>query len=334
MNSTAKYERLLEENRLLKGKLRQAEIELEVWRKGKTITTDRGRVPMSPRSPSPDEERFPRGVSRKRSIVGLDDLVAQVVDGGKKRRVGGRFDPEKKGILRLPAMVKIGGVVWEDGIGGVSAALEEAGVEECDGTRWLVPEGELTKRKERGSLSSTVVARVKGVDVAGQLCRTGLWVGGRWCSVRRYVAVPPKKREPGWVRVVGKVKDVVEDRLVKGIEVAILAEREMGKGRSEGLEGLMKEVRADLRTLKSVGDVGKGSAGDKERVWRGKIEAGMGVMVKSTELLATRMEDMGDMMAVLLDDLAGIGKEAREAGEMDEDSDDGYAGPSKGKSKG
>ena len=125
MSSTAKYERLLEENRLLKGKLRKAENELEVWRKGSTFTTERGRVPMSPRSTSPDEERFSREVSRKRSIVSLDDMVAQVVEGGKRRKLGGRVDPEKKGILRLPAMVKIGGVVWEDGIGGVSAALSQ-----------------------------------------------------------------------------------------------------------------------------------------------------------------------------------------------------------------
>ena len=49
-------------------------------------------------------------------------------------------------------------------------------MEFCEGARWLVPEGELQKRKEKGSLSSTVVVRIRGGDVAGQLCRTGLWV--------------------------------------------------------------------------------------------------------------------------------------------------------------
>jgi len=216
---------------------------------------------------------------------------------------------------------------------GLLQALEEAGVEECEGTRWLVPEGELAKRKERGSLSSTVVARVRGVDVAGQLCRTGLWVGGRWCSVRRYVAVPPKKKEPGWTRVVGKVKEVVEERMTTGIEVAILAGKEIGKGRVEGLEGLMKEVRKDLKEMKGVAGRRELSAGGSKVGWNEKMEAGMEVIMKSTKLLATRMEDMGDMMAVLLDDLAGIGKESRETESMDEDDDDGYAAPSKGKGK-
>jgi len=144
--------------------------------------------------------------------------------------------------------------------------------------------------------------------------------------------VPPKKKEPGWTRVVGKVKEVVEDRMTKGIEVAILAGKEIGKGRVEGLEGLMKEVRKDMRELKGKREL---SAGGSKRGWEEKIETGLEGIRGSTKLLATRMEDLGDMMAVLLDDLAGIGKEARESGEMmDEDSDDGYAAPSKGKGKG
>jgi len=91
MRSTAKYERLLEKDRLLKSKLRQVEIELKVWRKGNTFTTGRRRAPMSPRWPSPDKERPSRGVSRKRSVikvVSLEGIVAQVVEGGKKGRRG------------------------------------------------------------------------------------------------------------------------------------------------------------------------------------------------------------------------------------------------------
>ena len=37
------------------------------------------------RMPLPEEERFPREISKR----SLEDLVAQVVDGGKKRIVGG-----------------------------------------------------------------------------------------------------------------------------------------------------------------------------------------------------------------------------------------------------
>ena len=53
-----------------------------------------------------------------------------------------------------------------------------------DGTRWLVGEEELDKRRKRGSLASTVVVRVKGEEVERQLSGAGLWVGGYWCSVK------------------------------------------------------------------------------------------------------------------------------------------------------
>ena len=81
MATIVKYECLLEENRLLKGKLWQVENELEVWRKGNTFTTKRGRVPVSMtlRSPSPDKERFPRQVSRKRNMNCLDNMVARAL---------------------------------------------------------------------------------------------------------------------------------------------------------------------------------------------------------------------------------------------------------------
>jgi len=112
-----------------------------------------------------------------------------VVDGGKKRRVGGSFDSEKEVGKSIPRMIRVGGVRWDDGIGGVEAALREAGVGFCDGTRWLVGEEELEKRRERGSLASTVVIRVMGEEVVCQLGRAGIWVGGYWCSVKRFVVV-------------------------------------------------------------------------------------------------------------------------------------------------
>jgi len=65
-------------------------------------------------------------------------LVAQVVDGGKERKVGGSFDPEKEVGKSVPRMVKVGGVRWEEGIGGVENALREAGVGFCDGVTILV----------------------------------------------------------------------------------------------------------------------------------------------------------------------------------------------------
>ena len=174
---------LLRENEELKRKIKWMEKEMESLRR-KALNTSVWRTP------SPEEERFLRETAKR----GLDDLVAQVVDGSKKRKVGGSFDPEKEEEKSLPYMVKVGGVRWEDGIGGVEAALQEAGVEFCEGTRWLVNEEELEKRRKRGSLASTVVVRVRGLDVVHQLGRAGVWVGGYWCSVKRFVAVQPKRK--------------------------------------------------------------------------------------------------------------------------------------------
>ena len=128
-----------------------------------------------------------------------------MVDGGKKRKVGGSFDPEKEEERSIPFMVKIGGVRWVDGIGGVEVALREMGVEFCEGTKWLVGEEELEKRRKRGSLSSTVVVRVRGEQVVRQLGRAGVWVGGYWCSVKRFVAVQPKRTVRGWEKVWDKL---------------------------------------------------------------------------------------------------------------------------------
>jgi len=124
-----------------------------------------GRTPLSLRSPSPDEEACPKGGSGRLNarVESLEGMLAQEAEGGKRRKVevGGPVDSEKRRELRLPAAVKVGGVRWETGIGGVQAGLMEAGVEFSEGSRWLVPEGELQKRKEWGSLSSTVVVRIR-----------------------------------------------------------------------------------------------------------------------------------------------------------------------------
>ena len=41
----------------------------------------------------------------------------------------------------------------------------------------------------------------------GKLCRAGLWVGSVWCSVRKFVAVPVRRKKFGWVRVVDRVDE-------------------------------------------------------------------------------------------------------------------------------
>jgi len=93
---------------------------------------------LSLRLPSPDEEACPRGGSTigcETRVGSLGGMMAQEVEGGKRRKVevGGPVDPEKRRNLRLPAAVKVGGVWWETGIGGVQAGLMEARVEFCEG---------------------------------------------------------------------------------------------------------------------------------------------------------------------------------------------------------
>ena len=57
----------------------------------------------------------------------------------------------------------------------------------------------MVRRKGLGKTSSTVVMFLRGAsDVAG-LLRKGLWLGGRWHSVRRFEAVQPVRKKRGWV---------------------------------------------------------------------------------------------------------------------------------------
>ena len=93
---------LLWENKELKRRIKAIEEEMEELKKGKSAQN------TNPwRTPSPEEVRFPWETVRR----SLEDLVGQVVDGGRKRRVGGLFDPEKEEDRSIPFMVKIGGVM-------------------------------------------------------------------------------------------------------------------------------------------------------------------------------------------------------------------------------
>jgi len=85
----------------------------------------------------------PKTPESPRNIT-VEEIVAEVVCGGKRRRVGevGReVDPEKAQPVGVIMGLKVGGVLWEDGIGGVEKGLETVGIEICDGARWLVGEG-------------------------------------------------------------------------------------------------------------------------------------------------------------------------------------------------
>jgi len=134
-------------------------------------------------------------------------MVAEVVGGGKRRRVGeeGReVDPEKAQPVGIIMGLKVGSMLWEDGVGRVEKRLEVVGIEICDGARWLVGKSTRWERMGAGKKSSTVLVKVRGEEVANRLFRKGLWVGGRWCSVRRFVVIPTRRKE-GWR---GEVRDL------------------------------------------------------------------------------------------------------------------------------
>ena len=123
----------------------------------------------------------PKTPESPRNIT-VEEMVVEVVGGGKRRRVGkvGReVDPEKAQPVGVIMGLKVGGVLWEDEIGGMEKGLEAVGIEICDGARWLVGEGVRQGRIEAGKKSSTVLVKVRGEEVANRLFRMGLWVGGR-----------------------------------------------------------------------------------------------------------------------------------------------------------
>ncbi|KAG0123474.1 hypothetical protein HOY82DRAFT_619257 [Tuber indicum] len=154
----------------------------------------RGEVEMVRKELGGEREKMEKWVKERREFVPLSpertpELEEKKVDGGgvkrgvrveegegKRRCVGEEFggngfDPESWwGNWNLVA-VRVNGVVWEDGI----------------------DEKDRKARKLRGAWLSTVLAMVRGAKAGQELCRSGLWVKGRWCSVKRFVAVPPKK---------------------------------------------------------------------------------------------------------------------------------------------
>ncbi|KAG0640102.1 hypothetical protein HOY80DRAFT_1043079 [Tuber brumale] len=244
-------ENLLRENKVWKSEEDEEKARLNPWR-----------------MPSPEEERSPREASKKRMSGSLEEMVAQVVDGGKRRRVGGAFDPENFEGNRVPFMVKIGGVWWEEGIGGVEVALREAGVGFCEGTRWLVGEEELDKRRK----------------------------------VRHFVAVQLKRRVAAWEGVMERVGEKVEG-MRKGLEERGKKERseEIEEGsRVEkvlaALKGLGDRLSMVEGSVKGVAqEVGKFGLSKEERLAEKKEEYMRRMRLREEEREAEKeMEDVAD----------------------------------------
>ena len=109
------------------------------------------------------------------------------------------YDPEGVRGKGVVVGLKLGGVLWEVGIGGGLAPLGEAGFMLGEGARWLVGEKERGRREKMGRTSSTVVAFVRGVAEADVILKKGLWLGGGWHWVKRYEAVQQIRSKKGWV---------------------------------------------------------------------------------------------------------------------------------------
>jgi len=80
--------------------------------------------------------------------------------------------------------LKVGGMAWLVGVENVVAELGQMGFVICEGSNWLFSDEERGRRMKEGKTSSTVVALVRAGKEVDALFRTGMWLAGRWCSIR------------------------------------------------------------------------------------------------------------------------------------------------------
>jgi len=205
-------ESLKREVAILREKLNDTEKKLEI-KEAQLRTFIRTATPFTPRTVEMVVEmrlEMPKSIKRGRESTNFG-----VGEGRGKRFEGGGipFDPEGLRGKRTVVGVKVNVVLWEVSVEGLLAALEEKGYVICEGARWLVDEEEVVRRKSVHKTSSTVVVFVCGaLEVAG-LLRRGLWLGGRWHSVKRFEAVQLVRKKSGWVWMrewmekEGKVRD-------------------------------------------------------------------------------------------------------------------------------
>jgi len=189
-------ESLKREVTVLREKLNDAEKKLEI-KEAQLRTFVRNSTPFTPKKMETVLEKrpeTPKSMKRERESTTFGAREGKRFEGG-----GIPFDPVGLRGKKTVVGLKVNGVVWEVGVDGLLAALEEEGFVICEGARWLVDEKEVARRKGLGKTSSTVVVFVRGAsDVAG-LLRKGLWLGGRWHSVRKFEAVQPDRKKSGWV---------------------------------------------------------------------------------------------------------------------------------------
>jgi len=189
-------ESLKREVAVLREKLNDTEKKLEI-KEAQLRTFVRNSTPFTPKKMETVLEKrpeTPKSMKRERESTTFGAREGKRFEGG-----GIPFDLVGLRGKRTVVGLKVNGVLWEVGVEGLLAALEEEGYVICDGARWLVDEEEVVRRKGLGKTSSTRVMFLRGASEAAGLLRRGLWLGGRWHSVRRFEAVQPERKKTGWV---------------------------------------------------------------------------------------------------------------------------------------
>ena len=184
-------------------------------------------TPMTPVSPISFKWRRKRGGEEGNGSGSL------VMEGGKRRKiekeVGARVDPEKERGKGPVVGINVGGVVWLVGVEGVVAELGQMGFVICEGSYWLVDDAERGRRMTGGKTLSTVLAIVSGGKEVDALLRSGMWLAGRWCSIRCFLSVKPVRKVDRW----RQVKVALEAGLRRVEKVYGLVEAFIKEGGSE-----------------------------------------------------------------------------------------------------
>jgi len=214
-------------------------------------------TPMTPVSPIPFKLGWKRGRGEEEGS-GLLSRVVEVAEGKRRKveeQVGTRVEPEKEQGKGPVVGLKVGGVAWLVGVEGVVAELGRLGIVSCEGSRWLVDDAEQDWRMKEGKTSSMVLALVRGGKDVDGLFRSGMWLAGRWCSIRRFLAVKPVRKVDRW----RQVKVVLDAHRMRVEKVFGLVEAFMGGDEEEGKEEetAASEKRWEEKVERMVGQ-GKG----------------------------------------------------------------------------
>ena len=135
-----------------------------------------------------------------------------------------------------------------DGYWWCVSALEEGGFILAEGARWLEGEKESARGEALGRMSSTVVAFVRGVAEADVLLKKGLWLGGRWYSVKRYEAVQPIRVKKGWAWVSERLDEVSRS---EGTALRRV------NGSVDGIFKAVAEIGKKVKEMRMIGEYGR-----------------------------------------------------------------------------